>query len=384
MNSPNEQDRRRFLSEAVGAGCCCFALLSSETLAQEKRDRDKGKKSSGASPLLTPIAYCGLFCGGCGGLQDTVKAGKTTDGCLGCKSNVLGGHCAKCKVRACAMERKVVNCGVCDDYPCEKIAEYHNDEKEGTYMAIARKNSEDFRYFGGEIHEEWAERQLKRWSCPKCGTPFHFRSDSCPKCSGKVPTVEMEAALYSRRKSSSVVEFDGKSWRDGLAYKTETKTVGRRKVLSVSGNERTIVFLPDAGFGDGELSCDILAKGCGGLAFRVAPDGTEAELVQVRTVNTKKEKNKRILVYSGHKNWKTGWRKLRADKPGVYDTEAKLPPTKWFRLKLVVSGEKLDVFIDKDETPILSIEKLLGGRSEGGIGFYGDDVQFADLEWKPA
>ncbi len=370
-------DRRRFLTGAVGVGCCCMGLSSRNpmTFGQDKRS---GK---GPNPFLTPVAYCGLFCGGCGGLQDTVLQGKKEGGCLGCKSNVLGGHCAKCKVRECARSRQLTNCGLCAEYPCEKIKEYHNDEKEGTYMAVARKNSEDFMYFGGDIHEEWAEKQLKRWTCPKCGSPFHFKSESCPKCGVKVPTVEMEAAIYGRRKTPSSVEFDGKSWQNNLAFKTETKTLAGKKTLQVFGNERTMVFLPDVKFRDGTLAVDIsLKSGGAGLAFRTTEDGTQGEIVQFRLVNTKKDKNKRLMLYSLHKHWQTGWRELRSENPGKYDVETKLLKDKWFRLKLVVQGSKVDVFIDKDEKPLLSVEKMLGKLEEGGVGLYGEDAWFANFE----
>lgn len=364
-------DRRRFLAGAVGVGCCCMGFGPLEQVATAQ-GRAKG------NPLLTPIAYCGLFCGGCGGLQETVFQGKTDGGCLGCKSNVLGGHCAKCKVRECARSRQIANCGLCVEYPCEKIKEYHNDEKEGTYMAVARKNSEDFMYFGND--PEWSEKQLKRWTCSKCNTPFHFKSEMCPKCGAKVATVELEAALYARRNSPSFVEFDGKSWQNNLAYKTETKTVGSRKTLQVVGNERTMVFLPNEKFRDGTLECDIMLKNGGaGLAFRTTDDGTQGEIIQFRIANTPKEKNKRIIAYSLHKHWHTGWRELRNENPGKYDADTKLAKDKWFRLKLVVQGPKVDVFLDKDETPILSVDKMLGKREEGGVGLYGEDAWFANF-----
>jgi len=365
-------DRRRFLAASVGVGCCCMGFSSLEQVAVAQNRR------GGANPLLTPIAYCGLYCGGCTGLQDTVLKGKTDGACLGCKSDVLGNHCAKCKVRDCARSRQIANCGLCVEYPCEKIKEYHNDEKEGTYSALGRKNSEDFMYFGYD--PEWSERQLKRWTCSKCGKPFHFRSDNCPNCGAAVATVAFEAGLYARRNTPSFVEFDGKSWQNNLAYKTEAKTVGSRKTLQVIGNERTMVFLPNAEFRDGTLECDIMLKNGGaGLAFRTTDNGTQGEIIQFRIVNTQKEKNKRIVAYSFHKHWHTGWRELRRENPGKYDADTKLTKDKWFRLKLVVQGQKVDVFLDKDETPVLSVDKMFGKREAGGVGLYGEDAWFANF-----
>lgn len=377
-------DRRLFISKTVGTGCCMAmttldpSMWSNAVQAQERRNRssDKGKKN----PLLTEIAYCGLFCGACGGLQDTVKAGGQKEGaCLGCKSDVLGGHCAKCKVRACAKSRQIANCGLCAEYPCDKIKEYHNDEKEGTYMAVARKNSEDFMYLGDlQVDDDWSEKQLQRWACPKCKSPFHFRSEKCPKCGGKISTVEDEATVYAKRKTPTFIEFEGKSWRNNLAYKTEVRKVGGKDALQLLGNERTIVFQPETKFRNGIIECDVAVKNYGGLAFHISEDGSEAEIVQLRFLNTKKDRNKKVLTYFLHKHWHTGWRELRKESPGKYDVETKLVKDKWVHLKLVVQDKKLDVFVDNASEPALSVTRL-GKLEEGGVGVFGEDARFADF-----
>jgi hypothetical protein len=43
--------------------------------------------------------------------------------CVGCTTTdgVHIGHCAECKMRVCGFARKVENCGLCPDYPCEII-----------------------------------------------------------------------------------------------------------------------------------------------------------------------------------------------------------------------------------------------------------------------
>ncbi len=46
--------------------------------------------------------------------------------CVGCLKvkGVHIGHCAECEIRKCGLARKVANCALCDDYPCEKIATF--------------------------------------------------------------------------------------------------------------------------------------------------------------------------------------------------------------------------------------------------------------------
>jgi hypothetical protein len=89
------------------------------------------------------IAYCGLVCTDCPAYIATQAddqaalekvaaqwreewnvfnitiASVICDGCLdgGHKCS----HCADCEIRACAVERGVINCAHCSDYTCEKI-----------------------------------------------------------------------------------------------------------------------------------------------------------------------------------------------------------------------------------------------------------------------
>lgn len=44
-------------------------------------------------------------------------------GCLKTKGPQLG-HCAECDIRKCGLGRKVKNCALCSDYPCDKISKF--------------------------------------------------------------------------------------------------------------------------------------------------------------------------------------------------------------------------------------------------------------------
>ncbi len=44
-------------------------------------------------------------------------------GCLKTKGPQIL-HCAECDIRKCGLERKVKNCALCDDYPCDKISKF--------------------------------------------------------------------------------------------------------------------------------------------------------------------------------------------------------------------------------------------------------------------
>ena len=91
------------------------------------------------------IAYCGLVCTKCPAYTATqaddmealkqlaetwsqqfgsaiTAADCICDGCLGDGRKI--GHCSECGVRACAIERGVVNCAHCADYGCKTLADF--------------------------------------------------------------------------------------------------------------------------------------------------------------------------------------------------------------------------------------------------------------------
>jgi hypothetical protein len=43
--------------------------------------------------------------------------------CLKVKGMHIG-HCAECEIRKCGLARKVKNCALCDDYPCQTIGDF--------------------------------------------------------------------------------------------------------------------------------------------------------------------------------------------------------------------------------------------------------------------
>ena len=89
------------------------------------------------------IAYCGLVCTDCSAYIATqaddqaalekvaaqwreeynapniTVASVICDGCL--DGGRKCGHCADCEIRACGVERGVINCAHCPQYACEKL-----------------------------------------------------------------------------------------------------------------------------------------------------------------------------------------------------------------------------------------------------------------------
>jgi len=90
------------------------------------------------------VAYCGLVCSNCPAYIATQTDDRAAlervaaqwreefnapdmtvesiicDGCLTDEGRKCS-HCFECQIRACGMERGVVNCAYCDDYGCDKL-----------------------------------------------------------------------------------------------------------------------------------------------------------------------------------------------------------------------------------------------------------------------
>ena len=130
---PNRSNlsRRDFL--ATTAGCIAAGMMGAGCMKQNKGN---GKV----------LAMCGLDCAAC----PAYIAHKTNDqalrvktaaewskqfnvamkpedincvGCLRTKGPQIG-HCAECEIRKCGLAKKVKNCALCADYPCDKISKF--------------------------------------------------------------------------------------------------------------------------------------------------------------------------------------------------------------------------------------------------------------------
>lgn len=92
------------------------------------------------------IGVCGLDCGVCETYLTTIKNDDEERkkiakewgekyhsnpepkdiNCLGCnsKNGPWYKHCLDCEIRLCGLEKKIDNCGKCEEYPCEKVAKF--------------------------------------------------------------------------------------------------------------------------------------------------------------------------------------------------------------------------------------------------------------------
>ena len=95
------------------------------------------------------VAYCGIDCTECPAYQATQKDddkaraklaiewGKqfnmtlkpqdiNCDGCIATGKRLIG-YCNECEIRRCGSNKKILNCGYCVEYPCDKLSNLHKN-----------------------------------------------------------------------------------------------------------------------------------------------------------------------------------------------------------------------------------------------------------------
>ena len=163
---------------------------------------------------------------------------------------------------------------------------------------------------------------------------------------------------------------------------------------ALEGNhEDRLVVIDGLQFQDGVIEIDLAgapgahagenARGFVGVAFRVAADTSTFETIYLRPTNGRADDQLRrnhSVQYFAYPEYP--WHLLREETPGMYETYVDLVPGEWTRVKLEVSGEQARLYVHDAEQPVLVVNDLKLGNSEGAIGLWigpGTDAYFADL-----
>lgn len=145
------------------------------------------------------VAPCGLYCGACV-IRATVRKGdsqlleqmafgvaeylghprpvKVKDlECEGCLSDVIAINCRECVLRDCVTSKGLTHCAECDDFPCQQLTDFNNDEY--PHHSEVLDNIRHLREIGINA---WIEEQEERWRCPNCGYAGDWYAEQCHKC----------------------------------------------------------------------------------------------------------------------------------------------------------------------------------------------------------
>ena len=163
-----------------------------------------------------------------------------------------------------------------------------------------------------------------------------------------------------------------------------------------SGSSRLAV-IPGSSFTDGVIEIEMAgrpqanapgaARGFVGIAFRVAEDLSQYELIYLRPTNGRAEDQLRrnhSVQYDSFPDYP--WHRLRRESPGNYESYADLQPGDWTKVKIVISGANARLFLHGADQPCLVVGDLKLGAAEGGIALWigpGTEAHFANLRFTP-
>jgi len=142
-----------------------------------------------------------------------------------------------------------------------------------------------------------------------------------------------------------------------------------------------IVVLSGTSFHNGTIEVDVAgkpragaasdARGFVGLAFRVAADPSKYECVYVRPTNGRADDQVRrnhSTQYISMPEYE--WSSLRKEAPGRYESYVDLVPGEWTKIKIEVSGLKVRLDVNDSPQPVLVVNHLKHGDSEGAVALW--------------
>jgi hypothetical protein len=171
--------------------------------------------------------------------------------------------------------------------------------------------------------------------------------------------------------------------------RTAVKIVNRAGVTATGlpANGETVAILKGSDFSDGTIEAEVVGlprpdadssvRGFVGIAFRVAPHGSQYESISLRQTNGRADDQLRrnhSTQYASYPSFP--WHRLRDENPGVYESYVDLEPEGWTKIKIVVAGNKARLYVNGAEQPCLIVNDLKLRATRGQIAFWvGTDTE---------
>jgi len=160
-------------------------------------------------------------------------------------------------------------------------------------------------------------------------------------------------------------------------------------------DEPTFVKLKGIEFKNGTIEILVLsrllstapptARGFIGIAFRIKEDNSKFECIYIRPTNGRADDQVRrnhSIQYFSYPEYK--FDRLRKESPEQFESYADMGLNEWIKMKIVVNGNKAQLFLNANQQPSLIVNDLkLGADLSGGIGLYvdnGTEGYFSDLK----
>ncbi len=197
--------------------------------------------------------------------------------------------------------------------------------------------------------------------------------------------VKAEPVTYLGRKAIRVRSLLSAELLSGFA-------AGQRPTTA-SGGGGGLIVIPGIAFHNGSIEVDLSgkpvegappeARGFVGVVFRMNADTSKYEYVYLRPTNGRSEDQERrnhTTQYASHPDY--GFFRLRSESPGKYESYADIAPGEWTKVRIDVSGVTMRLYINGAPQPVLVVNDLKLGDTEGAIALstgLGTEAHFANL-----
>lgn len=205
--------------------------------------------------------------------------------------------------------------------------------------------------------------------------------DPNPKPMMSRPTAAQRVKTVA---GESTIPFEDYEWITSNADRVTVENYRGRSALHVVGQEAAFAPIIDATFGDGVIEVDIASSTFSGIGFRGNDPGTIVEKIYFRPQNSGTARHANTVQYSMLGRPQFGWRALRENSPGKYESGAEISVNEWFHVRVDIQDKRASVYVNDQKQPVLVIDELLGNQPRGTIGVWGWDSYFSNFSFKPA
>lgn len=173
-------------------------------------------------------------------------------------------------------------------------------------------------------------------------------------------------------------------------------TAAKGRPASVHLSEKDgngVAWIDGTDFAEGTIEAeilgrDLLQRSFVGIAFHRQDDSTY-EAVYLRPFNfrsTDPVRHDHAVQYISVPDF--DWPRLRQDFPEEFENpvDPSISPTDWVPLRIVVKGQKIEIYVGAVKTPTLEVRKL-GKLTRGAVGLWAgntSDGDFANVRIMPA
>jgi len=183
--------------------------------------------------------------------------------------------------------------------------------------------------------------------------------------------VKTEVVTYKGRKALRVTDTAPSDVADGIQLVVLHKIVFQDGVIEI---ELT---------GEPDVTAGSAARGFVGVAFRVSPDAAKYECFYLRPTNGRADdpvRRNHSTQYISYPEFP--WQRLRTEFPEKYEGYVDLVPGEWTKVKIEVRGDKARLYVHDALKPVLVVNDLKLGQSQGQIALWvgtGTVAHFANL-----